>query len=59
MTSILTSLLVVFEAMTLSVCCVIETALAKQTSISYQLLLSIAEIESQIMLNELEEKNRK
>jgi hypothetical protein len=57
MTSILTSLLVVFGAMALTGCCVIsriwglilrliETALNKQTPISYQLLLSTAEIES-------------
>jgi hypothetical protein len=70
MTSILTSLLVVFGTMTLIGCCVIpciqglilrliETALTKQTYISYQLLLSMAETESQIMLNEFEEKNGK
>jgi hypothetical protein len=70
MTSILTSLLVEFGAMALVGCCVIphtwglilrfiETALTKQTPVSYQLLLSMAEIESQIMLNEFEEKNGK
>jgi hypothetical protein len=69
-TPILTSLPVVFGAMALLGCCVIpciwglilrliETALTKQTPVSYQLLLSTAEIESQIMLNEFEEKNRK
>jgi hypothetical protein len=34
----------------------IETALIKQTPISYQLLLSTAEIESQIMSNEFGEQ---
>jgi hypothetical protein len=69
-TSILTFLLAVFGAMALTGCCVIpctqglilrliETALTKQTYISYQLLLSMAETESQIMLNEFEEKNGK
>jgi hypothetical protein len=67
MTSILTSLLVVFGAMGLIGCCVIlciwglililiETVLTKQTPVSYQLLLSTADIESLTMLNEFEEK---
>jgi hypothetical protein len=70
MTSILASLLVIFGAIVLTGCCVIsciwgliltviETTLTKQIPISYQLLLSTDEIESQIMLNEFKEKNRK
>jgi hypothetical protein len=66
----LMSLVIIFGTMALIGCCVIaciwglilrliETALTKQTSISDQLLLSTAEIESQIMLNEFEEKNAK
>jgi fucose permease len=62
MISMLTSLIVVFGAMALIGCCVIpyiqglilrliETALTKQTPVSYQLLL--------IKLSEFEEKNRK
>jgi hypothetical protein len=69
MTSILMSLIVVFGPMALIGCCVtpcirvlilrlIETALIKQTPILHQLLLSTAEIESQIILNEFEEKNK-
>jgi hypothetical protein len=38
---------------------VIETALAKQISVSLQLLLNTAEIESKFMLKEFEEKNMK
>jgi hypothetical protein len=70
MTSILISLLVAFGTMAVIGCCVIpciwglilrliETSLTKQTPVSHQLLLSIAEIESQIMLNEFEQKNEK
>jgi hypothetical protein len=36
-----------------------ETALAKQTPVSRQLLLSTAEMERQVMLKEFEEKNMK
>jgi hypothetical protein len=54
--------------MTLIGCCIIpcvhgltiqliETSLTKQTPVSHQLLLSTAEIESQLVLNEFEEKN--
>jgi hypothetical protein len=55
-----------FEAMALIGYCVIpcvltvrliETALTKPTPVSRQLLLNTAEIESQLMLNEFEEKN--
>jgi hypothetical protein len=35
----------------------IETTLTKQIPVSHQLLLSTDEIESQLMLNEFEEKN--
>jgi hypothetical protein len=70
MTSILTSFLAAFGTMALTWCCVIpcirglilrliETVLTKQTPISYQLLLIIDEIESQIMLNDFEQKNRR
>jgi hypothetical protein len=56
--------------MALIVCCLIhhirgvilrliETALTKQTPKSYQLLLSTDKIQSQIILNEFEEKNKK
>jgi hypothetical protein len=65
-TSVLTCLLFVFGAMALIECCIRgpmlrlkETTLTKQTPISCQLLLSTAEIESQIILSEFEEKNRK
>jgi hypothetical protein len=37
----------------------IETALAKQISVLRQLLLSTAEMESQLILKEFEEKNMK
>jgi hypothetical protein len=58
MTSILTSFIAVFGAMALIGCCVIpciqglilrftETALTKQTPVSYQLLLNTAKIEGQ------------
>jgi hypothetical protein len=68
MASILTSLIDVSEAVTLIGCCIIlcvreltvqliETALTKPTPVSHQLLLSTAEIESQLTLNEFEEKN--
>jgi hypothetical protein len=59
----LTSLIVVFGALTLDGCFIIpciwgltiqliETALAKQTPVSHQLLLSTAEMESQLILKE-------
>jgi hypothetical protein len=70
MTLILTSLIVVFGALTLVGCCIIpyiwgltsrliETSLAKQTPVSGQLLLSTADLESQLMLKEFEEKYMK
>jgi hypothetical protein len=70
MASILTSLIVVYGALTLIGCSislciqglkiwVIETALAKQIPVSLQLLLSTAEKESKFMLKEFEEKNMK
>jgi hypothetical protein len=70
MDSILTSLIVVYGILTLIGCCiilyiqglkiwVIETALAEHISVSLQLLLSTAEIESKFMLKEFEEKNMK
>jgi hypothetical protein len=60
----------VFGAMALIECCVIlciwglilrliETAPTRQTPVSYQLLLSTAEIENQLLLNEFEEKSGK
>jgi hypothetical protein len=69
MTSILTSLEVVLGAMVLTGCRIIPyirglilrllETLTKQTPISYQLLMNTTEIESPIMLNEFEEKNKK
>jgi hypothetical protein len=71
MTLTLTSLVIVFGVMTLVRYCIIphvqgliqrliETALTKQTPVSYQnnlLMLNATEDESQLMLAEFEEKN--
>jgi hypothetical protein len=65
--SILTSFIVVFGAMVLIGGCVIpyiwgvvlRLTLTKQTPVSYQLLVSKAKTECQIMLNEFKKKNGK